>query len=373
MGKDYSSRMEIPLGQRLHELPGPLLLTGHTGFKGTWMTFLLEHLNIPVVGFSLPAEKDSLFERGKRTGAIPEAFSDIRNYEALEQFIDKHQPSTIVHMAAQPLVLKSYESPRETFDVNVMGTVNILEIAFKKDFVKAIIVVTTDKVYRNEDSGRAFIENDPLEGKDPYSASKVGTESVVAAWQQIAKVSGGPKLVSVRAGNVIGGGDFAENRLIPDLIKNHLNRKILVIRNPDSVRPWQHVLDPLHGYILALEFLLSGGSLKSVNFGPVGENITVRVLIEKSIELLGGTEKVGVRYENVHLNSDLESQSLNLDSQLALTVLDFEPLWDQEFAIFKTFEWWNRVLSGKISACSAIKSDVAEYILSVQENRIRFQ
>ena len=183
--------MDYPLGQHLRELPGPLLLTGHTGFKGTWMTFLLEHLNVPVVGYSLPAEKDSLYDRAERTGAIPEALADIRDYDALEQFIDLHKPSTIIHMAAQPLVLKSYESPRETFDMNIMGTVNLLDIAFKKDFVKAIIVVTTDKVYRNDNSGKAFVETDPLEGKDPYSASKVGTEAVVAAWQQIAKVSGG--------------------------------------------------------------------------------------------------------------------------------------------------------------------------------------
>ena len=138
--------MEYPLGQRLRALPGPLLLTGHTGFKGTWMTFLLEHLEVPVIGFSLTAEKDSLYDRAALTGAIPEAFADIRDYEALEQFIDLHKPSTIIHMAAQPIVLKSYESPRETFDVNVMGTVNVLDIAFKRDFVKAIVIVTTDKV-----------------------------------------------------------------------------------------------------------------------------------------------------------------------------------------------------------------------------------
>jgi CDP-glucose 4,6-dehydratase len=162
MGKDYSSPMDYSLGQRLRELPGPLLLTGHTGFKGTWMTFLLEHLNVPMIGYSLPAEKDSLYDRAERTGTIPEALADIRDYKALEQFIELHKPSTIIHMAAQPLVLKSYESPRETFDVNVLGTVNVLDIAFQKDFVKAIIVVTTDKVYRNDNSGRAFVESDPL-------------------------------------------------------------------------------------------------------------------------------------------------------------------------------------------------------------------
>jgi CDP-glucose 4,6-dehydratase len=247
ISKDYSSGMQNPLGQRLRELPGPVLLTGHTGFKGTWMTFLFEQLKIPVVGYSLPPEKDSLYDRASRTGAIPEKFADIRDYVGLEEFIDFHKPSTIIHMAAQPLVLRSYESPRETFDVNTMGTVNVLDIAFKKAFVQAIIVVTTDKVYRNDNSGRAFVETDALEGKDPYSASKVGTEAVVSAWQQISRVSGGPCVVSVRAGNVIGGGDFAENRLIPDLVRSSLSSKVLNIRNSENVRPWQHVLEPLQG------------------------------------------------------------------------------------------------------------------------------
>jgi CDP-glucose 4,6-dehydratase len=280
MGKDYSSDMDYPLGQRLRELPGPLLLTGHTGFKGTWMTFLLEHLNVPVVGYSLHAEEDSLFDRAERTAAIPEVFADIRDYETLEKFIDLHKPSIIIHMAAQPLVLKSYENPRETFDVNVMGTVNVLDIAIKKNFVKAIIVVTTDKVYRNDNSGRAFVETDPLEGKDPYSASKVGAEAVVSAYQQVSKVDGGPSVVSVRAGNVIGGGDYAVNRLLPDLIRGYLNSKIVQIRNPESTRPWQHVLDPLLGYLLALESAITVKTFDSFNFGPdESEQINVNEVI----------------------------------------------------------------------------------------------
>lgn len=321
---------------------------------------------MPVVGYSLPAEKDSLYERVKRTGAIPEAFSDIRNYEELEHFIDLHKPSTIIHMAAQPLVLKSYENPRETFDINVMGTVNILDIAFKKDFVKAIVVVSTDKVYRNNNSGQAFIETDPLEGKDPYSASKVGTEAVVAAWQQISKVSGGPRVVSARAGNVIGGGDFAENRLIPDLIKSYLNQTILDVRNSESVRPWQHALEPLRGYITMLEFLVNGGTVKTINFGPVGENISVRALIEKSVGLLWSGEKIGVKFQEIEQISDRESLTLNLDSKLALEILDVGPIWTQEFAIIKTIDWWNKLLTENITPSAAIKSDILEYIECLQ-------
>jgi CDP-glucose 4,6-dehydratase len=362
MGKDYSSSMDYPLGQRLRELPGPLLLTGHTGFKGTWMTLLLEHLKVSVVGFSLPPEKYSLYDRAELTGAIPEVFADVRDYEALEQFIALHKPSTIVHMAAQPLVLKSYENPRETFDVNVMGTVNLLDVAFKKDFVKAIIVVTTDKVYKNDNSGQSFVESDPLEGKDPYSASKVGTEAVVAAWQQISRVSKGPIVMSVRAGNVIGGGDFAENRIIPDLIRGIVNGNPVEIRNPNSTRPWQHVLDPLSGYLLALESILAGRDISSLNFGPNDENWPVKLLIDKSRNHLEGK---GIQLE-IKVDSsgpnNIESTALNLNSSSAHLQLNWKPLWDQEKSIFKSIDWWCNLILKKESARLLTMNDIKEYL-----------
>jgi CDP-glucose 4,6-dehydratase len=326
MGKDYSSTMDYPLGQRLRALPGPLLLTGHTGFKGTWMTFLLEHLSVPVVGYSLPAERNSLYDRAERTGAIPEALADIRDYEALEKFIDIHKPSTIIHMAAQPLVLKSYESPRETFDVNVMGTVNVLDIAFKKDFVKAIIVVTTDKVYKNDNSGRAFVETDPLEGKDPYSARKVGAEAVVAAWQQIAKVSGGPKVISVRAGNVIGGGDFAKDRIVPDLVRASISGISVEIRNPSSTRPWQHVLDPSVGYVLALEKSLTETSFQNYNFGPIGVNLTVGEVAQIAKTIF---PNIQFHMEDRQILRDTESHSLSLNAELSQQNLNWSAIFSQ--------------------------------------------
>ncbi len=302
------------------------------------MTFLLEHLEVPAVGYSLAPEKDSLYDRAALTGAIPEAFADIRDYEALEQFIDLHKPSTIIHMAAQPLVLKSYESPRETFDVNVMGTVNVLDIAFKKDFVKAIIIVTTDKVYRNDNSGRAFIESDPLEGKDPYSASKVGAEAVVAAWQQIAMVSGGPKVVSVRAGNVIGGGDFAKDRIIPDLVRGAISGIPVEIRNPESTRPWQHVLDPCVGYLMALEALLQGVELGALNFGPDTESLEVHSVVEASREFF--PEIKANTPQAANRGSSAESKVLGLNPEFAHSQLNWKPRWSQEDAIHQTFKWW---------------------------------
>ena len=353
--------MDYSLGQRLRELPGPILLTGHTGFKGTWMTYLLEYLQVPVIGFSLEAEKNSLFERTGRRGLIPEAFTDIRDFEALRRFMDVYKPSVIIHMAAQPLVIKSYESPRETFDINIMGTANVLDLAFESDFVKKIIVVTSDKVYLNTNSGKRFKESDPLEGKDPYSASKVGAESVVAAWQQIANVNLGPTVISVRAGNVVGGGDWATDRLIPDIIRAVLNSSVLSIRSPGSVRPWQHVLDPLFGYLLGTISLGASEDYKSFNFGPNGSNVTVREVVEISKRHFG--EKLVVVYEEPQkdVTSNVESLTLNLDSMKSSSLLNFSPKWDQQEAIERTFLWWEKFLSKKSTPEELIIAEIKDY------------
>jgi CDP-glucose 4,6-dehydratase len=351
--------MQNPLGQHLRELPGPLLLTGHTGFKGTWMTFLLEHLNVPVVGYSLPPEKDSLFDRADRSGAIPEIFWDIRDYKALEKFINEKKPSTIIHMAAQPLVLESYENPRETFDVNVMGTVNVLDIAFKRDFVKSVIVVTTDKVYRNDNSGRAFVETDPLEGKDPYSASKVGTEAAVAAWQQISKVSSGPEVVSGRAGNVIGGGDFAQNRLIPDIIRGLISESQIEIRNSESTRPWQHVLDPLVGYIQIMEARLMGSTLESVNFGPDAKEFSVKDLVEIGTTFFPELRNFLMFKE---VSKDLrEAGKLHISSNLGKETLNWKPRWTSIQSIQLTFQWWKDLIESSADPTSLCLRDIREY------------
>jgi CDP-glucose 4,6-dehydratase len=190
---------------------------------------------------SLKPEKNSLYTRLDNSFYAREYFEDIRDIEKLRSVVKEIQPNYVFHLAAQPLVLLSYQNPIETFQTNVLGTANLLDCSTKLDSVKKIIVATTDKVYKNFEDGRKYVETDALEGLDPYSASKVGTESVVAAWQQIAQVSGGPKVISVRAGNVIGGGDFAANRIIPDLIRGVMTNEPVEIRNPDSTRPGQHV------------------------------------------------------------------------------------------------------------------------------------
>jgi len=330
------------LGKTLQNLPGPVLITGHTGFKGTWMTLLLQHLGIPIVGYSLKPEQDSLYDRAKLQGQIPEIYGDIRNYKKLKKFIEKHKPSVIIHMAAQPLVLESYKIPLTTFDVNVMGTANLLDLAFKAKTVKAILVVTSDKVYRNDNLGRRYVETDPLEGEDPYSASKVATEAAVKAWQKISEEFEGPKIVSVRAGNVIGGGDFAENRLIPDLVKSVLIKKEnFVIRNPASTRPWQHVLDPLSGYILALESSLLGKSEPSYNFAPKEQSLSVREVAESFIKLSGS--KVNLIIE--HSGKNLEASTLNLDVTKSNKELNWDSFWNQTDAVAQSYSWWSKVLN----------------------------
>jgi CDP-glucose 4,6-dehydratase len=344
------------LGKTLKNLPGPVLITGHTGFKGTWMTLMLKQLDIPVIGYSLKPETDSLYNRAKLKGQIPEIFADIRDYKKLKKFISKHQPSVVIHMAAQPLVLEAYRIPRETFDVNVMGTVNLLDIAFNVKSVQVVMVVTSDKVYKNDNSGYSFLESDPLEGKDPYSASKVGTESVVNAWQQIAVVSGGPKVVSVRAGNVIGGGDLARNRLMPDIVRSHLSREPLMVRNPNNSRPWQHVLDPLTGYIKVIEKLLSGYELKTVNFGPVGKSLSAQEVIKvtsKAIDFDYRIEKIEDKYE---------SKSLDLNSNYAYKVLNWLPVYNQEEAILKTVEWWQNAIRKDMKVIELCRDEIKDFI-----------
>ena len=347
--------MENSVGKALTALKGPILVTGHTGFKGTWLTLLLEKMGLEVVGISLPAHEDSLFTRLNRIGKIPESFTDIRDFEQTQKKIAEYAPSVVFHMAAQPLVLNSYKSPRETFDTNVMGTANVLDSCFHTDSVKAVIAITTDKVYKNTNSNKRFVEKDSRAGKDPYSASKVGSEAVIAAWQQIALVNGGPRVISVRAGNVIGGGDFAENRLLPDLIRGFSANIPVLVRNPNSTRPWQHVLDPLNGYINALAHTLEGGKEEAFNFGPKEESLAVSEVVKMASHVWGSNAKTLLDKEVIE---NKESLTLQLDSSLANSVLGWEPRWNQENAIVSTVQWWKKVLLDNEDPVSVCQSDI---------------
>jgi CDP-glucose 4,6-dehydratase len=351
--------VENSIGKALTALNGPILITGHTGFKGTWLTLLLEQMGLEVAGISLPAQENSLFKRMNRKGKISESFTDIRNFEQTQKKIAEYAPSVVFHMAAQPLVLNSYKSPRETFDTNVMGTANVLDSCFHTDSVKAVIAITTDKVYKNTNRNKRFVENDSLAGKDPYSASKVGSEAVIAAWQQIALVNGGPRVISVRAGNVIGGGDFAEDRLLPDLIRGFSANIPVSVRNPNSTRPWQHVLDPLNGYMSALAHTLEGGREAAFNFGPTEESLAVGEVVKIAAEIWGERAKTVLNREVIE---NKESLTLQLDSTLANSVLGWKPSWNQKDAIISTVQWWKKILLKKEDPLSACQADIEKLL-----------
>ena len=312
-------------------------------------------MGIEVVGISLQAQEDSLFQKLNRLEKISESFTDIRNFELTQRKIKEFEPSVVFHMAAQPLVLNSYKSPRETFDTNVMGTANVLDSCFHTDSVKAVIVITTDKVYKNTNSNKRFVENDSLAGKDPYSASKVGSEAVIAAWQQVARVNGGPRVISVRAGNVIGGGDFAVDRLLPDLIRGFSANIPVSVRNPNSTRPWQHVLDPLNGYISALSHTLEGGKEEAFNFGPTEESLAVGEVVKIAADIWGESAKTVLEKEVIE---DKDSITLQLASTLANSVLSWESTWNQKNAIVSTVQWWKKVLLEKVDPLVACQSDI---------------
>jgi len=342
-------------GDALKRLNRPIFVTGHTGFKGSWLGLLLDQLGIEYFGYSLEAEVDSLFNRAKLGKSCKDAIGDIRDAENLSRVLRQVNPAVIIHLAAQPLVLRSYQEPLETFQTNCMGTANLLEASFGTSSVRIILVITTDKVYRNENKGKRFMESDPLEGQDPYSASKVAAEAVCAAWQQKSKVLGGPKVIVARAGNVIGGGDFAHDRLIPDLIRSFMLGNRVKIRNPKATRPWQHVLDPLFGYLKFIEYSLSDCRLvPSLNFGPLEPSLEV----SRVLEIVESIFKGKIVREFDSKSEVLESQQLDLDSSQAMNLLEWKPKWNQEKAIVKTIEWWNEVIFDKTDAMKICQNDI---------------
>jgi CDP-glucose 4,6-dehydratase len=350
--------MNIQGSSPLKGLDGPILITGHTGFKGAWLTRYLIQLGINVAGFSLPPDRNDLFARAGLEGQIEEQFDDIRNYAALDIFVKKIKPAAIFHLAAQPLVTESYLSPLSTFETNVMGTANLLEVARTSDSVRAVIVVTTDKVYQNLNTGKRFVETDALLGADPYSASKVGAENVVIAWRNLPTNNTGLTISVVRSGNVIGGGDASKDRLMADVVRSHISGQKLYIRNPQSTRPWQHVLDPLHGYILALERAVDTSHGENFNFGPTEPALTVEEVIRivqnswADVEFEASESRTG----------NYESQLLDLDSSRARHVLSWTPKYSQTEAITKTIQWWKATLSKEQSAKYAIDKQISEFL-----------
>ena len=313
-------------------------------------------MGLATFGFSLEETENSLYQKIKNRISLPGVYGDIRNQNEINHAIRTLKPEIIFHLAAQPLVLESYIHPVETFETNVIGTANVLKASLETNTVKVVVVVTTDKVYRNLNLAELFNEDSPLGGTDPYSSSKVATENVVTAWRKLSEQNGGPKIVSARSGNVIGGGDLANDRLLPDLIRGFTSGNQIKIRNPQSTRPWMHVLDPLIGYVQFADKLLNGFDINTLNFGPNDRSIPVREICEIAAEEWGGQTK----FEFDDNANNLESLSLNLDSNKSRDLLNWYPNWDQMDAVKATVKWWDKVLRQDINPLDSCLSDIME-------------
>ena len=317
-----------------------VFLTGHTGFKGSWISLWLQNCGAILTGYSLPPNsKLNLFDLALVGKEMKSVIGDIRDFEKIKKTIKDFSPEIVIHMAAQPLVRNSYQNPIDTYSTNVMGTVNLLEAVRKTDSVKAVINVTSDKCYENNEKILGYSENDPIGGKDPYSNSKGCSELVTNAYRNSFFNSlGSAKVASVRAGNVIGGGDWAEDRLIPDILRSFQKKIPVLIRNPNALRPWQHVLEPLSGYLLLTEQLYSNTDkfTSGWNFGPIDDDVKpVTTIVEYLINKWN--HKQG--YTNDNSTQPFESQILKLDISKARNLLGWKPKWNLFKALDSIVEW----------------------------------
>ena len=343
-----------------------VLLTGHTGFKGAWTAFLLDSLGARVTGVALePTPEQPLLRKFHLQERIDHHVSDILNRDKLATIVTKAEPDVVIHMAAQSLVRESYQSPVETFETNVVGTANLLDClrsASHKNSV-AVVVVTTDKCYQNNELGVPFSEVDPLGGQDPYSSSKACTELVVQSYRD-SFFSTNDCVISVatgRAGNVIGGGDGSRDRLIPDAMRAFSGGRILHLRNPHSVRPWQHVLEPISGYLTLAEHLYSKGNRfdGGWNFGPAEEStVTVGEVVMKVADLYGE----GAGFTSVDLeNQPHEATLLRLDITKAEEELNWKPRWPLDVSLAKTVDWYKQDLEGA-DMRRVTRDQISEYL-----------
>lgn len=341
-----------------------VFVTGNTGFKGSWLTVWLNRLGAQVRGFSLPPEtKPSLFEAARVHRDAATVFGDVRDAAAVERALNGHRPSIVFHLAAQALVRRSYDEPADTFATNVMGTVHVLEAARRCPTVRAVVVVTSDKCYENVETSRAYIEGDRLGGRDPYSASKACAEIATDAWRQ--SFSGrakSPLLATARAGNVLGGGDWAQDRLLPDLVRALCRGRAPQVRHPEAVRPWQHVLDPLAGYLLLAERLYRGRPeyCGAWNFGPPRRDArTVRSVADKVCSLWSAK----ARWKPVRDRSRRhEAKLLSLDAGKARRQLGWCSRLSIEEALQWTVEWYGRYHADPAIARRVTQDQIARFM-----------
>ena len=321
-----------------------VLVTGHTGFKGGWLSLWLHELGAEVTGFALPPPTDpSFFEQVRLGELVKHIEGDVSDLDAVEAAVTSSRPEVVFHLAAQPLVRHSYDHPIETYATNVMGTVHILDACRRAESVRAIVAVTSDKCYENREWVWPYRESDRMGGHDPYSSSKGAAELVIAAYRR-SFFETGARVASVRAGNVIGGGDWADDRLIPDIIRAMLSGDRPLIRSPNSIRPWQHVMEALNGYLLVGERLLEGRDefASGWNFGPLEDDARpVGWIVERLLEMWGARG-----WDRAKLPQPHEATQLKLDCSKARAALGWQPRLTLEKSLKKVVEWHQGLAAG---------------------------
>jgi CDP-glucose 4,6-dehydratase len=328
--------MEIIVKDTMH-----FLITGHTGFKGAWLSLLLLERGHTVSGISLKPDSNSLFARaGIGNRMQDDVVSDILNLVAIQDHFAKINPDVVIHLAAQSLVKESYKNPIKTFETNVLGTLNVLKASQELSNLKGQIIITTDKVYRNDQQSLGYVETDPLGGDDPYSASKAMADIATQSW--CSSFEGAPTVIA-RAGNVIGGGDICADRLIPDLIKSFSSDVTPTLRAPNSIRPWQHVLDCINGYLILIEKVLDGTARGSWNFGPESKQSKSVADVADIAASIWGVETNWQTDVGVH---PYETPYLTLNSNKARSILGWSDKLDFEQSIQWTVNWYRKVHEG---------------------------
>ena len=343
-----------------------VFVTGHTGFKGSWMIQILGMLGAKVKGYALAPETElNLFNELSGAEICESEINDLRNKEALLKSVIDFQPDFVFHLAAQPLVRLSYEIPSETFEVNAIGTANLLNAVRQLNYKCSVVLITTDKVYHNNEWEYPYREDDRLGGYDPYSASKACAELVIDSYRNsffnTSKIEAHGKALAVgRAGNVIGGGDWSKDRLIPDIVKSLHKNDTISIRNPNAVRPWQHVIEPLFGYLELGKKLFENPKKfsKAYNFGPnISDTLSVANMVEKSIEYWGnGNFSIEQNISNPH-----EAGLLKLDISRSLSELKWKPVFNAEIAVERTIAWYKGYYEG-ISTQKLVENDIEFYL-----------
>lgn len=336
-----------------------VLLTGHTGFKGSWAAIWLSGAGAKVTGLALPPDQaPSLFDLAGVEDLVESVLVDLREAKAVDAALAGRTFDLVLHMAAQPIVRTSIEDPVGTFGTNIMGTAHLLQALRAQRALQAVLVVTSDKVYANAESGRAFSEADALGGKDPYSASKAAAEIVTQSFAKSFFDAAGVPVATARGGNVVGGGDFSRDRLVADIVRAARGQETVVLRHPEATRPWQHVLDCVAGYLVHLQALATDlAAPRALNFGPRpgGPEVTVGELATLGVQALGAQP-----WRHEPDPSSIEARSLAIDAGLAKRALGFESRFDAPQAVALTMDWYRRQANGE-AALDLCREQIAAY------------